>query len=65
MVEHTCHPSYTRGISKRIVVQAKPGKNVRLYSKNNLKSKRRWGKQLPSSEFKFQYYQQRFKKPKN
>jgi hypothetical protein len=32
---HTCHPSYTGSISRRIMVQAGWRKTVRTYLKNN------------------------------
>jgi hypothetical protein len=35
VVVHICHPSYTRGINRRIVVQIGLGINVKPYMKNN------------------------------
>jgi hypothetical protein len=35
MVVYTCNPSYGGDRSRRIVVQAIQGKNIRPYSKNN------------------------------
>jgi hypothetical protein len=40
-VAHICNPRYQEIIDRRIEVQAGPGKNVRLYLKNN-DSKKRW-----------------------
>jgi hypothetical protein len=34
-VAHTCHPSYTRSINGRIMVQASSSIKVRLYLKSN------------------------------
>jgi hypothetical protein len=31
MVEHSCLPSHTKGINRRIMVQCNPGKNVNSF----------------------------------
>jgi hypothetical protein len=35
VVVHTCHPTYIGNIKGRIMIQAFPGINERLYLKNN------------------------------
>jgi hypothetical protein len=41
MVVHTCDYSYIGNINKRITVQARPGINMRSYSKNKAKKKKK------------------------
>jgi hypothetical protein len=42
MVLNTCHPTYIGSISRKSTIQDSPGKNVRLYLKNN-RIKKGWG----------------------
>jgi hypothetical protein len=39
VVVHACHPSYVGGVSRRIAVQASPGKKHETLSEKQLKQK--------------------------
>jgi hypothetical protein len=42
MVVHACGPSYSGGVTRRIIVQAGPGENAIPYLKNKTKKTGAW-----------------------